>query len=139
MVDLELLKYWVESGIIDIAYLQNIVAMKKREEILKEHPYDIWQGKDGKWRTYLPDAEKGRKLVKRTDQKSIEDVVIKFIKDNSEENIPGVAEIQAASHAVNIIHTANICRLETVLRKTGRVYQHTFVQFLKNGIGQMGA
>ena len=79
------MKYGVESGIIDIAYLQNVVAMKKREEILKEHPYDIWQGKDGKWRTYLPDAEKGRKLVKRTDQKSIEDVVIKFIKDNSEE------------------------------------------------------
>lgn len=34
--------------------------MNKREEYLIKHPYEIWEGKDGKWHTYLPDAKKGR-------------------------------------------------------------------------------
>ena len=85
MSDEELLKYAVEHGMIDTALLQEKINMQKREEILKKHPYDIWQGKDGKWRTYLPDEEKGRRLVKRTTRKSIEDSVIKFLDDNSDE------------------------------------------------------
>lgn len=85
MSDAELLKYAVEHGMIDTALLQEKIDMQKREEILKKHPYDIWQGKDGKWRTYLPDEEKGRRLVKRTTRKSIEDSVIKFLDDNSDE------------------------------------------------------
>ncbi|MBD8916779.1 MAG: site-specific integrase, partial [Lachnospiraceae bacterium] len=58
------MKYGVESGIIDIAYLQNVVAMQKREEFLKKHPYKIWQSKDGKtWKTYIPDGKNGRKQI----------------------------------------------------------------------------
>ena len=85
MSDAELLKFAIENGMIDTALLQEKIDMQKREEILKKHPYDIWQGKDGKWRTYLPDEEKGRRLVKRTTRKSVEDSVIKFLDDNSDE------------------------------------------------------
>ena len=73
---MEILQYAVSNGIIDTALLQEKIEMQKREEILKKHQYDIWKGKDDKWRTYLPDKEKGRKLVKRKDQKSIEDAVV---------------------------------------------------------------
>ena len=65
MDEKELLKYAVENGILDIALVQEQVEMNKREKILKKHPYDIWEGKDGYWRTYIPYKEKGRKLLKK--------------------------------------------------------------------------
>lgn len=72
---------------IDLSYVQEQVEMKKRNELLEKHPYKIWEGKDGKWRTYLPDEEKGRKLLKRNSKQEIELCVINYIQQNSEENI----------------------------------------------------
>lgn len=72
----EMLKYAIENGIIDLSYVQEKYEMNKREEILKEHPYKIWEGKDGKWYTYLPDEEKGRKLKKRNSRESLLDLLI---------------------------------------------------------------
>lgn len=54
--------------------------MKTRAEYLSKHEYKIWQGKDGKWYTYLPDEETGRVLKKRTTKKAIENDVIDFWK-----------------------------------------------------------
>ena len=65
---------------IDLAYVQEQIEMNKRKELLAKHPYRIWEGKDGKWRTYLPDKEKNRKLVKRNTEQSIEDVVAEYWK-----------------------------------------------------------
>ena len=48
-MDNELLKYAVENGMIDISYVQEQIEMNKRNELLKKHPYKIWEGKDGKW------------------------------------------------------------------------------------------
>lgn len=72
---------------INLSYVQEQVEMKKRNELLEKHPYKIWEGKDGKWRTYLPDEEKGRKLLKRNSKQEIELCVINYIQQNSEENI----------------------------------------------------
>lgn len=60
---------------IDIDDVQNSIEAMKRKELLEKHPYKIWEGKDGKWYTYLPDGE-GRKLKKRTSQKAIEDMIM---------------------------------------------------------------
>lgn len=84
MTDTELLKYAVENGIIDTALLQEKIEMQKREEYLKKHPYDIWQGKDGNWRTYLPDEIKGRRPVKRKKREDVENAVILYWKQQSE-------------------------------------------------------
>lgn len=84
MTDTELLKYAVENGIIDTVLLQEKIEMQKREEYLKKHPYDIWQGTDGKWRTYLPDEIKGRRLVKRNKQEDVENAVISYWEQQSE-------------------------------------------------------
>ncbi len=35
--------------------MQEKIEMAKRKELLEKHPYKISQGKDGNWRTYLPD------------------------------------------------------------------------------------
>lgn len=91
MEDLELLKYGIEHGMIDIALLQKNIEMEKRENLLKNHPYKIWEGKDGKWRTYLPDKEKGRVLKKRNTKREVENVVVEYWREQ-EEN-PTVKEV----------------------------------------------
>lgn len=89
--DRELLNYALDNGILDLALLQEKIEMQKREELLKKHPYDIWEGKDGYWRTYIPDKEKGRKLLKRKNRKDVEDVVVSYLRE-AEEN-PTVDEV----------------------------------------------
>lgn len=87
----DLLRFIIDNGMIDIDDVQNSMEAMKREEVLKKHPYKIWEGKDGKWYTYLPDEEKGRIQKERKNQKEIEDIVIKYWKDR-EEN-PLIAEV----------------------------------------------
>lgn len=72
------LKYLIDSGIIDVPNIQSILEMKKRQELLDNHPYKIWCGSNGKWYTYLPDEEKGRILKKKSTRKDIEDVIIQY-------------------------------------------------------------
>lgn len=44
-----ILKEAVENNIINIAYLQEQMQVKKNKEILSKHKYSITHGKDGKW------------------------------------------------------------------------------------------
>lgn len=85
MEDYELLKYALEHGMINVSYVQEQVEMNKRKKLLDKHPYKIWEGKDGKWYTYLPDEKKGRILKKRSSQKRIEDVVVEYLKEQLED------------------------------------------------------
>ena len=57
---------------LNLSDVQDSMEAMKREELLKKHQYKIWQGKDGKWYTYLPDESKkdGRRLIKRTTEKA---------------------------------------------------------------------
>lgn len=75
---MEQLKYLIENDMIDMAYVQAQFEMNKRKEYLEKHKYRIWKGKDGKWRTYLPDTKVGRKQLKRNTQKEIENAVVQF-------------------------------------------------------------
>lgn len=75
---------------VNISDVQNSIEAMKRKELLEKHPYKIWEGKDGKWYTYLPDGE-GRKLRKRTTQKAIEDDVIEYWKTKQEN--PTIEEV----------------------------------------------
>ena len=87
----DVLKYAVENGMIDMTYIREQIEMNKRKELLEKHPYKIWEGKDGKWYTYLPDDEKGRRLVKRTQKQSIEDEVAKYWEEELEN--PTIQEV----------------------------------------------
>jgi len=80
----ELLKYAVENGMIDLSYVQEQIEMSKRNELLEKHPYAISQGSDGKWRTYLPDKEKGRKMVKKSTKEAVENEVMDYWKSEME-------------------------------------------------------
>lgn len=80
VIDYESLKLAVDSGMIDIAAIQKQVEMADAKKYLKEHRFKIYQGKDGKWNTYVPDeTEKyGRKLVRKNTKEEVEKEVIRF-------------------------------------------------------------
>lgn len=76
----ELLQFISQNGIIDLAHIREEIEMNKRKEILKTHPYSIWEGKDGYWHTYLPSADGQRKPVKKKLEKDIKDTVVDYWK-----------------------------------------------------------
>ena len=80
-----MLKYIQNNDIIDLSYVQEMKEMAERDKYLQQHPYKIWQGKDGKWRTYLPDKTKanGRKLIKRTSEEDIKKEVAKYYRKSN--------------------------------------------------------
>lgn len=80
-MDRGLLDFALENGILDEAYIQAQIEMKKREECLSKHKNKIWLGKDGYWRTYIEDPKTNRrKLIKKKSRQDIEDVVVKDVK-----------------------------------------------------------
>ncbi|MCR5255049.1 MAG: site-specific integrase [Acetatifactor sp.] len=78
--DRDLLNYAIENGMIDVNTIRANIEMNERKKFLKMHESRIWVGKDGRWATYLPDRVKGRKLVKKTTEKDLEDLIIEYYK-----------------------------------------------------------
>ena len=74
----DVLQYAVEHNMINLADVQEKIRMEKREEILRKHRWAISLGSDGRWMTYLPDPEHGRKMVKKATRKQVEDIVITY-------------------------------------------------------------
>ena len=80
----EILRFIISNGMLNLSDVQNSIEAMKKKELLEKHPYKIWQSKDGKWYTYLPDEKKGRVLKKRTTQRAIEDDVVQYWKSQTE-------------------------------------------------------
>lgn len=80
--DSELLKYAIENGMLDFDAIRNVKEMNDRQNYLSQHPYAIWQGADGYWRTYIIDESGKRVQRKRKNRKSIEDMIIGKIKEH---------------------------------------------------------
>lgn len=79
------MEFLANNDTIDLAHIQTeLMETKKRKKYLNMHKYSIYEGKDGKWYTTLPDAEKGRRKVRRSTKKEIQDIVIEFWKDQEE-------------------------------------------------------
>lgn len=77
----DLLQYAIENGMIDLDTIQKQIEMNERKKYLEMHTYKVWQSEtDSKWRTHLPDEEKGRKLVKKSTKEDIENAIIKYYK-----------------------------------------------------------
>ena len=79
--DSEILRFIINNGMIDTDDVENIINVMKTQELLKQHKYKVWQGKDGKWRTYLPDGQKGRVLKKRNTKKDIHKLLIEYYEE----------------------------------------------------------
>ena len=58
----EILAFLSESGTIDLDGVEAKVKMKKIDSIVSNnHAHKIWQGKDGRWRTFVYDETKPKK------------------------------------------------------------------------------
>lgn len=74
--DRDVLQYLVDNGMISSINLVQNGDM----DYLKMHSYEIWQGKDGRWCTYLPTIPK-RKFIKLKNRQDIVNAIIKFYKN----------------------------------------------------------
>lgn len=78
----DVLQFALKNGIIDLSYVQEQYDMSKKKELLNKHTWAISQGKDGYWRTYLPDktCKNGRRMIKKRTKEDVEEVVIDYWK-----------------------------------------------------------
>lgn len=85
----ELLSYLLERDNLNAGDVQEIMAQKRKEQLLKNHTHKIWQGSDGRWRTFIPDdtKPKNRKLISRETKDSLEDYICSFYKSYVDPNI----------------------------------------------------
>lgn len=76
--ELNNLKYALDNDIVDMQHIERQISMSKRKEYLSAHPYEILQGNNGYYYTYLPDPEKGRVQRKSKDREKLEELIVKF-------------------------------------------------------------
>ena len=80
----QLLNYALQNGIIDTSFITEQIKMQRKVEILKNHPYEIYQGKDGKWYTYVK-SDDGRKKIKAVSREKIEDKLFSLYEEKEKE------------------------------------------------------
>lgn len=85
--NLDLLNYAIENGIINFDDILKRKDMNERDKILKKHPYEIWESKDGIWYTYVPDNTKRRGIAqrKRKTKKDLEDAIVEYYRNNKKD------------------------------------------------------
>lgn len=134
MSDAELLKFAIENGMLDTALVQEKIEMQRREELLKKHPYAIWEDKNGIWHTYLPSADKGRVPKKRKNKEDLIKLIVEFWKEETEN--PTVKDIfyqwlddKLAYHEIS---KATYDRYETDFRRYFMNYEKFGEQKIKN-------
>lgn len=79
----EILKYALDSGMIDLSYVQEQIMKKENQKILQNHPYKKWRGNDNYWRTYLPMLNGKRRLIKKKNEEDLNNVIIEYWKNIS--------------------------------------------------------
>ena len=72
----------LDNDIINLDDVRRKIEMKKRTDILAAHKYAITHGKDGYWKTYVPDSTKktGRNYSKRIQKKNLSKLLYYIIK-----------------------------------------------------------
>ena len=58
------------------AALRKMIRIQNMEKALNQHVYSVYQSTDGKWYTYFPQPEGGRKKVKRGSELAMKKKII---------------------------------------------------------------
>lgn len=76
----EILSYISQNGTIDLRDVEEDMRKSRKEKILEKHPYSIYQGSDGRWRSHLPDERKkeGRKLIVKSNRDDLIDLICEY-------------------------------------------------------------
>ena len=85
----EMLSYLSENGIINMNDVSEMMQDSRRISLLNKHPYRIYQGKDGRWRTYVKDESKphGRRLIVKPIKRELELAICDFYESFSNSNM----------------------------------------------------
>ncbi|MCR5222220.1 MAG: site-specific integrase [Lachnospiraceae bacterium] len=85
--DIDLLLEAYENGMIDMDVIQQQLLVKSRKKYLEKHSFNIWQGKNGSYYTYLPDEHKprGKRLVRKKDRRTLNNAIVEFYRANEED------------------------------------------------------
>lgn len=81
--DNQILQLMRENDNLDLRTALHILEMERRTEILKQHPYDIYLGKDGYYHTYIKEGSGKRKAVVRKDRTALEDFIIEVMESKN--------------------------------------------------------
>ena len=124
-IDIAGLKLALESGMIDYAAIQEQIVMADGKKYLQNHTFKIYQDKDGKWNTYVPDAmdKYKRKLIRKNTKAEVEREVVKYYKTKEQE--PTVEEV---------FHQWTRLKLEygEIVKQTFDRYEFAFEQYFVN-------
>ena len=82
----DLLNYAISHGIINIDAVREDVMKEQKQHYLSMHKYKIFQDKDGRWKTTLPDETKknGRRLIAKSKLEDLNDCIAEFYKQEEE-------------------------------------------------------
>ncbi len=85
----EVLSYLSENGMINMNDVSESMQEAKRNSILNKHPYRIFQGKDGRWRTYVKDETNsyGRKMLVKPSKTELEISLCDYYESYSHTNV----------------------------------------------------
>lgn len=116
----------VQSLLLQLPALQD---MKEKEKIIKNHlkTERIWQGKDERFYTYLPDVKYkyGRKLVAKTDKEKLEDTIVEYYKK--------MYAIPYISQVFELWIKRKLARKDISRQTQGR-YETDFRKYIENSI-----
>lgn len=82
----DLLFFLLEYSKISIEDAKSEIEKMTNRKYLEQHSFDIWQGTDTRWRTYLPDDTKKnkRRLIAKSTKEKIEAEIITYYKGLAE-------------------------------------------------------
>lgn len=60
------------------------MAQQREEYIKQKHNYKIYQGRDGKWYTYVMGDNGKRKKIKRNTEAEVKDILFKHLKEHED-------------------------------------------------------
>lgn len=74
------MQFIIDQGIIDLDDVREKMEEERRKSILIKHKYSIFQDKDGRWKTQVPDehSPKGKKLIAKKDRRDLEDFLVDY-------------------------------------------------------------
>lgn len=86
----KVLSFLASTNKINIEDVLDHLELMKNKEILEQHKnnYTIWQGKNSRWYSYLPDETKpsGRRQIVKSSQEHLERQIILYYKDLEQKN-----------------------------------------------------
>lgn len=83
----EILQYLLSRSKLSIEDVHCEMENMRNEKYLQNHMYEIWQGNDGRWKTYLPDSttQKERRLIAKSTREKLEKELIRYYKSLDEQ------------------------------------------------------